>query len=63
MSNNPNKKGKQGRYKISQQNWELQYVTDKFDVSIQQVVGAKRATGSNNRTAVEKYIKNKLITS
>jgi len=60
MSDNPNKKGKQDWSKVSQQPWELQFDADKFDVSIQQVIVAKRATGSVQRNVVEKYIKDKL---
>lgn len=43
----------------SSQDYELSHVATKMGVSIQQVVGAKRATGSNNRAEIEKYIKNK----
>ncbi len=43
----------------SAQDYELSYVATKMGVSVQQVVGAKRATGSNNRVDIENYIKNK----
>lgn len=43
----------------STQDYELSHVATKMGVSIQQVVGAKRATGSNNRTDIENYIKTK----
>lgn len=43
----------------SAQDYELYHVAEKMGVSIQQVVGAKRATQSNDRTVIEKYIANK----
>lgn len=44
----------------SEQEYELRHVAEKLGVSIQQVTGAKRATGSNDRKVVEKYIVDKL---
>jgi hypothetical protein len=43
----------------SSQNYELYHVAEKMGVSIQQVTGAKRATGSNDRKVIEKYIAEK----
>ncbi|RZM22771.1 MAG: DUF3606 domain-containing protein [Pedobacter sp.] len=51
------KQGQSDRKKVnSSQDYELSHVAAKMGVSIQQVVGAKRATGSNDRTVMEKYI-------
>lgn len=44
----------------SSQDYELSHVATKMKVSIQQVIGAKRATGSNDRTVIEKYISDKV---
>jgi hypothetical protein len=41
----------------SSQDYELSHVAQKMGVSIQQVSGAKRATGSNDRKVIEQYIK------
>lgn len=43
----------------SAQDYEISHVAQKMGVSSQQVVGAKRATGSNDRTVIEKYISDK----
>lgn len=43
----------------SSQDYELSHVAEKLGVSIQQVSGAKRATGSNDRKVIEQYIKDK----
>lgn len=43
----------------SSQDYELRHIADKMNVSIQQVTGAKRATGSNDRKVLEKYISDK----
>ncbi|RAJ26395.1 DUF3606 domain-containing protein [Pedobacter cryoconitis] len=43
----------------SAQPYELKYLADKLGVSTQTIVGAKRATGSNDRADIEKYIKGK----
>jgi len=43
----------------SSQNHELYYIAEKMGVSIQQVTGAKRATGSNDRKTLEQYINDK----
>ena len=40
----------------SSQDYELYHVAEKMGVSIQQVTGAKRATGSNDRKVIEQYI-------
>ena len=43
----------------STQDYEISHVAQKMGVSSQQVVGAKRATGSNDRKVIEKYISDK----
>ena len=43
----------------SSQDYELSHVAKKMGVSVQQVVGAKRATKSNERSVIEKYIAGK----
>ncbi|RZM22512.1 MAG: hypothetical protein EOO88_29205 [Pedobacter sp.] len=43
----------------SAEDYELSHVAQKMNVSIQQVVGAKRATKSNDRKVIEKYISDK----
>lgn len=54
------KKGPSDPKKVnSSEDYELAHVAQKMKVSIQQVVGAKRATGSNDREVVESYIKDK----
>ena len=54
------KQGPSDKKKVnSSQDYELKHVAKKMGVSIQQVVGAKRATKSNDREVVEKYISEK----
>lgn len=54
------KQGPSDRKKVnSSENYELRHVAEKLNVSIQQVTGAKRATGSNDRKVIEKYITDK----
>lgn len=43
----------------SSQDYEVKYLAEKLGVSSQAISGAKRATGSNDRADIEKYIKNK----
>ncbi|NOW97180.1 DUF3606 domain-containing protein [Mucilaginibacter sp. SG564] len=43
----------------SSQKYELKYEAEKLGVSTQAIVGAKRATGSNDRKVIEAYLKNK----
>lgn len=51
------KRGPSDRKKVnSSEDYELSHVAEKMKVSIQQVVGAKRATGSNDRKVIEEYI-------
>ena len=60
MSDDKNKKGAQDRNKVSgSENYEVQYFKDKMGVSSQAVSGAIRATGSNDRKVLEKYLKDK----
>lgn len=44
----------------SSQDWEVSHVATKMGVSSQAVVGAKRATKSNDRATIEKYLKDKV---
>jgi hypothetical protein len=54
------KQGPSDRKKVnSSEDYELSHVAQKMNVSIQQVVGAKRATGSNDRKVIEQYISDK----
>ncbi|WEA01770.1 DUF3606 domain-containing protein [Mucilaginibacter sp. SJ] len=60
MSDNKNKKDARDRNKVSgSENYEIQYFKDKMGVSSQAVTGAIRATGSNDRKVLEKYLKDK----
>lgn len=43
----------------SSQDWEISHVATKMGVSSQAVVGAKRATKSNDRAVIEKYLSDK----
>jgi hypothetical protein len=54
------KQGPSDRKKVnSSEDYELSHVAAKMGVSVQQVVGAKRATKSNDRKVIEKYISDK----
>lgn len=54
------KKGPSDRKMVnSSQDYEFSHVAQEMNVSVQQVVGAKRATGSNDRKVIEKYIADK----
>lgn len=60
MSDDKTKKGKQDRSKVSgSEDYEIQYFKDKMGVSGQAVAGAIKATGSNDRKVLEKYLKDK----
>ncbi|QIY90106.1 DUF3606 domain-containing protein [Chryseobacterium gallinarum] len=60
MADNKSKKGKSDRNKVSgSENYEIQYFKEKMNVSSQAVTGAIRATGSNDRKVLEKYLKNR----
>lgn len=60
MTDNKSKKGQQDRSKVSgSENYEIQYFKDKMGVSSQAVTGAIRATKSNNRKVLEKYLKDR----
>jgi hypothetical protein len=57
MADDKSKKGKQDRNKVSgSENYEIQYFKDKMKVSSQAVVGAIKATGSNDRKVLEEYL-------
>jgi uncharacterized protein YjcR len=43
----------------SSQGYEVKYIAKELGVSVQQITGAKRATGSSDRKVIEKYIKDK----
>jgi hypothetical protein len=43
----------------SSEGYEIKYEAEKLGVSVQAIVGAKRATGSNDRKVIEEYIKSK----
>jgi hypothetical protein len=60
MSDDKTKKGQQGRSKVNgNENYEIQYFKEKMGVSSQAVTDAIRATGSNDRKTLEKYLKEK----
>jgi hypothetical protein len=60
MADDKSKKGKGDRNKVSgSENYEVQYFKEKMGVSGQAVAGAIRATGSNDRKTLEKYLKDK----
>jgi hypothetical protein len=60
MSDDKTKKGAQDRNKVNgNENYEVQYFKEKMGVSSQAVTGAIRATGSNDRKVLEKYLKDK----
>jgi len=58
MADNKSKRGKSDRSKVSgSEQYEIQYFKNKMGVSSQAVVGAIRATGSNERKVLEDYLK------
>lgn len=58
MSDNKKIRDGRDRAKVSlSEQYEIDYLKKKFDVSGQQVAGAVRAVG-NNRKKVEEYLKN-----
>jgi len=60
MADNKTKRDGRDRSKVSgSENYEIQYFKDKLGVSSQAVTGAIRATGSNDRKVLEKYLKEK----
>ena len=60
MGDDKIKKGMKGRIKvISSDNYEVRYFKDKLGITHQAVTGAMRATGSNDRKTLEKYLRNK----
>lgn len=60
MADNKSKKGKSDRNKVSgSEHYEIQYFKEKMGVTSQAVTGAIRATGSNDRKVLEKYLKDK----
>ena len=60
MPDNKTKRDQRDRAKVSSsENYEVQYFKDKLGVTHQAVVGAIRATGSNDRKTLEQYLKKK----
>jgi len=60
MADDKKNKGGQDRRQVSgSENYEIQYFKEKMGVSSQAVTGAIRATGSNDRKVLEKYLKEK----
>jgi hypothetical protein len=43
----------------SAEEWQMEYIARSIGVSFQTVTEAKRATGSNDRKAIEQYLRNK----
>jgi Protein of unknown function (DUF3606) len=58
MADNKNKKEIDGT-KISSQPHEIKYWTNKWDITPQQLNGAKQATGSTSVKKIEAYLKEK----
>jgi len=60
MSDNTSKKDGRDRAKVSgSQRHEIDYFKEKMGVTGQAVAGAIRATGSNDRKTLEKYLEGK----
>lgn len=60
MADNKAKRDGRDRSKVSgSENYEIRYFKNKMGVSSQAVAGAIRATGSNDRKVLEKYLKGK----
>lgn len=58
MADNKSKKGRQDRNQVSGSDiYEINYFKTKMGVSSQALVGAIKATGSNDRKTLEKYLK------
>ena len=58
MADNKSKKGRQDRNQVrGSENYEINYFKPKMWVSSQAVVGAIKATGSNDRKTLEEYLK------
>ncbi|WP_219729257.1 DUF3606 domain-containing protein [Kaistella palustris] len=54
------KRGGRDRATVSSsENYEIQYFKEKMGVTAQAVTGAIRATGSNDRKTLEKYLKDR----
>ncbi|MES2648097.1 MAG: DUF3606 domain-containing protein [Bacteroidota bacterium] len=59
MPDNTKSKGGRDRQRVAGgQDWEVNYMKEKFNVSGQQVAGAIKAVG-NDRKKVEEYLKEK----
>ncbi|WBV56316.1 DUF3606 domain-containing protein [Chryseobacterium sp. PTM-20240506] len=58
MTDDKSKKGKKDRKQVSgSENYEIQYFKEKMRVTSQAVVGAIKATGSNDRKTLEDYLR------
>ncbi|MDC8107113.1 DUF3606 domain-containing protein [Chryseobacterium sp. B21-037] len=58
MTDDKSKKGKKDRKQVSgSENYEIQYFKEKMGVTSQAVVGAIKATGSNDRKTLEDYLR------
>jgi len=59
MPDNKNNRGARDRARVSgSEQWEIDHMKTKFNVSGQQVAGAIRAVG-NSRKKVEEYLRNR----
>lgn len=60
MGDNKNKKDYRDRTRINKNEpYEIDYWTNKWDISTQQLLGAMRATDSTSVKKIEEYIKEK----
>lgn len=60
MADDKSKKGKQDRNQVSgSEKYEIDYFKEKMGVTGQAVAGAIRATKSNDRKVLEKYLQEK----
>jgi hypothetical protein len=60
MADDKSKKGKQDRNQVNgSEKYEIDYFKEKMGVTGQAVAGAIRATGSNDRKVLEKYLQEK----
>ena len=59
MADNPKKRGKGDRARVSKVAHEVDYLKAKYGVSGQQAAGAIRAVGGKSRPKVEAYLRQK----
>jgi len=60
MADNPRKRGKRDRSRVSNQKHELHYMAKKLGTTWQAICGAERVVG-NNRQKIETYIKGQRL--